>query len=67
MTDVEHLGARDSVEYTRNDIDFVVTDDPYLDYDRQGELNRFEFPPGRYQVWSIKAPEIAVVSCRSGR
>jgi hypothetical protein len=56
----------DSVEYTRNDIDFVVTDDPYLDYDRAGEFNRFEFPPGRYQVWSIKAPEIAVVSCRSG-
>ncbi|MDP9463846.1 MAG: hypothetical protein M3P52_04415 [Actinomycetota bacterium] len=57
----------DSVEYTRNDVDFVVTDDPYLDYDRQGEFNRFELPPGRYQVWSIKAPEIAVVSCRSGR
>jgi hypothetical protein len=55
----------DSVEYTRNEIDFVATDDPYLDYNREGEFSRFEFPPGSYQVWSTKAPEIAVISCRS--
>jgi len=59
------LERGDAVAYTRNDIDFIVTDDPYLDYSRQGEFTRFEFPPGDYQVWSTKAPEIMVVSCRS--
>ena len=51
------------VEYTRNAVDFVVTDAPYLDYDREGQFNLFELPPGDYQVWSLKAPQIAVVSC----
>jgi hypothetical protein len=54
-------GAR--VEYTRNAVDFIVTDARYLDYDREGQFNLFELPPGDYQPWSLKAPNITVVSC----
>ncbi len=53
----------ESIEYTRNDLDFVVTDAAYLDFDHEGQFNLFDMPPGDYQVWSLKAPEIAVVSC----
>ena len=53
----------ESVEYSRNDLDFVVTDAAYLDFDGEGQFRPFEMPPGDYQVWSMKAPEIAVVSC----
>ena len=51
------------VAYTRNDLDFVVTDDSYVDFDREGQFVPFEFAPGTYQVWSIKTPEIAVIVC----
>lgn len=53
----------DAVEYTRNDLDFVVTDDPFLDFDREGQFVRFEFPAGTYQLWSITSLEVAVVVC----
>ena len=53
----------ESVEYSRNDLDFVATDAAYLDFDGEGQFRPFEMPPGSYQVWSMKAPEIAVVSC----
>ena len=49
--------------YTRDDLDVVVTDDPYVDFDRPGQFVPFEFAPGNYQVWSMKTPQIAVVVC----
>lgn len=52
-----------SVEYTRDDLDVLVTDAAYLDFDREGQFNLFDMPPGDYQVWSTKTPEIAVVTC----
>jgi hypothetical protein len=55
----------DVVEYTRNDLDFVVTDDPYLDFDSEGQFVPFDFPAGAYQLWSLKALEVAVVVCPS--
>ncbi len=53
----------DVVAYSRDDLGFVVTDDPYVDFDREGQFVPFEFAPDVYQVWSIKTPEIAVVVC----
>ena len=53
----------DAVAYSRDGLDFVVTDDPYIDFDRDGQFVPFEFGPDIYQVWSIKMPEIAVVVC----
>ena len=53
----------DVVAYTRDDLGFVVTDDAYIDFDREGQFVPFEFSPDSYQVWSIKTPEIAVVVC----
>ena len=49
--------------YTRDDLGFVVTDDPYVDFDREGQFVSFEFAPDTYQVWSIKTREITVVVC----
>lgn len=49
--------------YTRDDLDFVVTDDPYIDFDREGQFVPFEFAPGDYQVWSPRTPQVAVVVC----
>ncbi len=63
VTGLYVIDEGDPVEYTRDATDFVVVDDPYLDYDREGQFRRFDLPPGRYQLWSVKAPEIAVVSC----
>jgi hypothetical protein len=34
----------DAAEYARNDVDFVVTDDPFLDFDREGQF----VSPGRF-------------------
>ena len=53
----------DVVAYTRDDLGFVVTDDVYIDFDREGQFVPLEFSPDSYQVWSIKTPEIAVVVC----
>lgn len=63
VTGLYLIEAGDAVAYTRNDLDVVVTDDPYVDFDREGQLVPFEFTPGTYQVWSTKAPEIAVLVC----
>ena len=63
VTGLYAIAEGDPVEYTRDATDFIVTDDPYLDYDREGQFRRFELPPGTYQLWSVKAPEITVVSC----
>ncbi len=38
----------------------MVTDDPYIDFDREGQFVPFDFAPDTYQVWCIKTPEIAV-------
>jgi hypothetical protein len=63
VTGLYAIAAGDPVEYTRDATDFIVVDDPYLDYDNEGQFRRFELPPGTYQLWSVKAPEITVVSC----
>ncbi len=65
VTGLYAIAEGDAVEYTRDATDFIVVDDPYLDYDREGQFRRFELPPGTYQLWSVKAPEITVVSCGS--
>ena len=46
-----------------DDLDFVVTDDAYIDFDREGQFVPFDLAPDSYQVWSIKTPDIAVVVC----
>jgi hypothetical protein len=51
------------ITYTRDDLDVVVTDDTYIDFDREGQFVPFDFAPDDYQVWSIKTPDIAVVVC----
>ena len=53
----------DVVAYARDDLGLVVTDDAYIDFDREGQFVPFELSPDSYQVWSIKTPEIAVVVC----
>jgi len=63
VTGLYVISEGDAAAYTRNNLDFVVTDDPYIDFDREGEFVPFEFAPGTYQVWSTKAPQIAVVVC----
>ena len=63
VTGLYLIDEGDVVAYTRDDLDFVVTDDPYVDFDREGQFVPFEFAPDIYQVWSIKTPEIAVVVC----
>ena len=57
------IGEGDVVAYTRDDLDFIVTDDLYIDFDRLGQFVPFEFAPGTYQVWSTKVPQVAVVVC----
>jgi hypothetical protein len=39
------------------------SDDPLLSYDTQGQFRYFGFEPGRYQVWSNRAPQIEIVAC----
>ena len=51
------------VEFERDGTGAVVTDAPYLDFDEQGQFVPLESAPGSYQLWSIKSPEIQVVSC----
>ncbi len=51
----------DAVAYGRDDLDFVVTDDSYVGFGREGQFVPFEFGPDSYQIWSINTPEIAVV------
>jgi hypothetical protein len=63
VTGLYAIAEGDPVEYTRGTTDFIVVDDPYLGYDSEGQFRRFELPPGTYQLWSVKAPEVAVVSC----
>ena len=63
VTGLYVIDEGDVVAYTRDDLDFVVTDDPYIDFDREGQFVPFEFAPDIYQVWSIKTPKIAVVVC----
>ena len=63
VTGLYVIGEGDAVAYTRDDLDFVVTDDPFVDFDREGQFVPFEFAPGTYHVWSTKTPEIAVVVC----
>lgn len=63
VTGLYVIDESDVVAYTRDDLDFVVTDDPYIDFDREGQFVRYEFAPGAYRVWSIKTPKIAVVVC----
>jgi hypothetical protein len=57
------LSEGDAVAYTRDDLDFVVIDDPSVDFDREGQFVPFEFAPGTYEVWSTETPQIAVVVC----
>jgi hypothetical protein len=64
VTGLYVIAEGDSVEFTRDATGFIVVDDPYLDYDREGQFRRFELAPGTYQLWSVKAPEITVVACR---
>lgn len=63
VTGLYVISEGDAVEYSRDDLDFVVTDDPYVDFDREGQFVPFEFAPGTYAVWSTKTPQIAVVVC----
>ena len=63
VTGLYVIDEGDVVAYTRDDLDFVVTDDPFIDFDREAEFVPFEFAPDDYQLWSIKTPEIAVVVC----
>lgn len=63
VTGLYVIDEGDVVAYTRDDLDLVVTDDPYVDFDREGQFVPVEFTPDIYQVWSIKTPEIAVVVC----
>ncbi len=62
VTGLYVISGGDAGAYTRDDLDFVVTDDPYVDFDRLGQFVPFEFAPGTYQVWSTKTPQIAVVA-----
>jgi len=57
------LDEGEPVEFTRNNLNIVITDDESLGFDRQGQYNLFDMPPGDYQLWSVGGPEIAVVSC----
>jgi len=57
------LDEGEPVEFTYNNLNRLITDDEYLDYDRQGQYMLFDMPPGGYQLWSKGGPEIAVVSC----
>jgi hypothetical protein len=63
VTGLYVIDAEDVVAYTRDELDVVVTDDPSVDFDREGQFVPFEFGPGIHRVWSIKTPEIAVVVC----
>ena len=63
VTGLYVIDEGDVVAYTRDNLDFVVTDDPYIDFDREGQFAPFEFAPDTYQVWSIRTPEITVVVC----
>jgi hypothetical protein len=63
VTGLYVIGEGDAVASTRDDLDFIVTDDPYIDFDHPGQFVPFEFAAGTYQVWSTKAPQIAVVVC----
>ena len=63
VTGLYVIDKGDAVAYARDDLDFVVTDDSYIDFDREGQFVPFEFGPDSYQIWSIKTPEIAVVVC----
>ncbi len=63
VTGLYVISDGNAVAYTRNDLDFIVTDDPYISFDRLGQFVPFEFTPGAYQVWSTKRPQIAVVVC----
>ncbi len=63
MTGLYVIDKGDSVAYARDDLDFVVTDDSYIDFDREGQFVPFEFGQDSYQTGSIKTPEIAVVVC----
>lgn len=63
VTGLYVISDGDAVAYTHDDLDFIVTDDPYIGFDRLGQFVPFEFAPGTYQVWSTKTPQIAVVVC----
>jgi hypothetical protein len=64
VTGLYVIAEGDPVEFTRDATGFIVVDDPYLDYDHEAQFRRFQPGPGIYQLWSVKAPEIAVVACR---
>ena len=63
VTGLYVIDEGDVVAYTRDDLGFVVTEDPSVDFDREGQFVSFEFAPDDYQVWSIKTSEITVVVC----
>ena len=53
----------DAIAYERDELDFVLTDDVSVNFHREGQFRPIEVRPGRYQLWSMKAPVIEVVTC----
>ncbi len=53
------------VEYSRDGAGGVVTDAPYLDFDHEGQFVRLDVGPGEYRLWSVKAPRVQVIRCKT--
>ncbi len=63
VADLYVIESGEEISLSRDTNGLIVVDDQMLSFDNEGDFVPFPNPPGEYQVWTTRQPQIMVVAC----